>query len=57
MPERALIRLERRGPTALLSLSRPPVNALNLPLVEELASVVRALDADPPSGSRSSTGR
>lgn len=43
----APLRLETKEGVALLTLARPPVNALGRRLVEELGEALAALDADP----------
>ena len=39
----ALIAFERRGSTALLTLQRPPANALNLDLLQQAAEILPQL--------------
>lgn len=39
--------LEREGPLAIITISRPPVNALNHATVQELAAALQELKADP----------
>ena len=46
----ALIRREQAGATVVLSFSRPPVNAFNAQLVQELAAMLQDVAADPPAG-------
>src|SRR5262245_36125581 len=41
------VKLTREGGIAVLTLSRPPVNALGRKLVEEIGSAVAALESDP----------
>ena len=41
------LKLEREDGTAVLTLTRPPVNALGRRLVEELGAAAAALEADP----------
>ena len=42
-----MIRQEARGAIAVLTLARPPVNALNAALMADLALALRAAEADP----------
>ncbi len=43
-----LIRLDRTDGAAVLTLDRPPVNAMNLALLGDLAAVAAEVAADPP---------
>lgn len=46
MVDEGLIKQQRQGAVAVLSLNRPPVNALNRPLLEALAAALRAAEED-----------
>jgi len=52
----ALIRIERRGETAVVLFARPPMNAFNLPLVEELHARLDELRGNIPAGGVVVTG-
>ena len=52
----ALIRVERRGETAVLVFARPPVNAFNLPFLAELDARIGELVEDVPAGGVVVTG-
>jgi enoyl-CoA hydratase/carnithine racemase len=49
--------VEQFGDTVVVSFSRPPANAFDLPLVEELAVRLREIGATPPRGGLVVTGR
>jgi len=51
-----LIRVERRNDTAVVVFSRPPVNAFNLALMEELRARIDELAVDVPAGGVVLTG-
>jgi enoyl-CoA hydratase/carnithine racemase len=51
-----LIRVERRQATAVVAFARPPMNAFNLPLVEELHARLVGLTEKPPAGGVVLTG-
>jgi len=51
-----LIRIERRGDTAVVVFARPPVNAFNLPFVEELHMRLDELATNVPAGGVVVTG-
>lgn len=46
MSEGPMIRLERDGPVAKLVLARPPVNVLNLSMMEEMDRALRTVEQD-----------
>ncbi|WP_031469169.1 enoyl-CoA hydratase/isomerase family protein [Sciscionella sediminilitoris] len=57
MSEQSLIRSERRGPVAVITLNRPEkLNAWTAPMRESLIEAVRAADADPEVGAIVFTG-
>lgn len=43
----SLVRYERKGPTALLTIDHPPVNVLSTPVLEALGEAVDAAERDP----------
>lgn len=47
VPTGPLVRLERRGPVALLTLDSPPINVLSVPVLEALAIRLKEAEADP----------
>jgi enoyl-CoA hydratase len=51
-----LVRREERDTTVVLSLARPPINAINLELIKELHACLRHLDQNPPAGGVVLTG-
>jgi enoyl-CoA hydratase len=42
-----LVRVERRGPVAIMTLDNPPMNILSTPVLDALAEAVVALNEDP----------
>jgi enoyl-CoA hydratase len=52
----ALVRLDRDGDTAVVAFSRPPVNAFDVELMDELRERLAALEADVPTGGLVLTG-
>jgi enoyl-CoA hydratase len=52
----ALIRTSKDGDTLIVTLARPPANAFNLALIEELAACFEGIVAEPPQGGLVVTG-
>jgi enoyl-CoA hydratase/carnithine racemase len=56
MPAMALVNVTREGDTALVAFARPPLNAFNLELIEELDESLQRLAVEPPPGGLVLTG-
>jgi enoyl-CoA hydratase len=52
----ALVNVTREGDTAVVAFSRPPLNAFNLELIEELHECLQRLAVEPPPGGLVLTG-
>jgi cyclohexa-1,5-dienecarbonyl-CoA hydratase len=56
MKTESFVRVERVGPVVRLTLDRPPLNVLNLPMMEQLRRTVSELSADASIGALLLTG-